>query len=109
MTLFSKMKSCISGVNKSSSDSLKRKNNGIKSIDGAEFLMHANSELEANILESKLKLYGIPVLKEYGGSGLYSRIISGGALLGVEIYVPAGLLAEAKNIISEGIIIEEEK
>jgi hypothetical protein len=73
-----------------------------KNYKGA-LLICAGNEIEAQIIESKLNVFGIPTLKEYVESGIYSTIITGRAVLGVNIYVPTKMLDDAKAIINVNV------
>ena len=55
--------------------------------------------MQANIAIATLKDQGIPVIRKDRGIGQYSAIVLGFSFQGVEVYVPANLLNEAREII----------
>lgn len=64
------------------------------------FLVTVNSSMEADILESKLKAEGIPVMRKYEGFANAAEIIMGSnTAFQLDLYVPEGALEDAKNII----------
>lgn len=63
-------------------------------------LISVRDDMEAKILESKLNAYGVPTLIKYRGSGQFLSFAMATTIYGVDIYVPAELLQEAKDIIS---------
>lgn len=71
-------------------------------------LCNVASLQEATMLKSLLGAYGIPVLNKSKGSGDYLQIVAGVNYQGVDIYVPVSSLDEAKKIMNEGRIEEEE-
>lgn len=74
--------------------------------DREAFLINASDEMEANIFISKLYALGIPVMKKYVELGL--PVFMGNSRLGIDLYVPSRLLAEAKNIIKDETISDDE-
>lgn len=65
-----------------------------------EVLLFSNlNTIEAEIIISKLKSYGIPVLKKSKGSGDLMEIYTGVNLYGIDIYVPTQMLDLAKELI----------
>ena len=70
------------------------------------FLVSAGSDMQADILESKLKFYGIPVVRKYRENGGYLKVYMGATPFGIDLYVPARLLADARELIENktGII-----
>lgn len=70
------------------------------SDDNGALLITACNAIEADLLESKLKAYGIPVLRKYKGFGDYLNIYMGATPFGVDLYVPAELLEKARDIVS---------
>ncbi len=65
------------------------------------FLLTAADIMEANMIEALLKVNDIPVLKKYRGSGAYLKIIMGGTVYGVDLYVPKQLLGKASRVVEE--------
>jgi hypothetical protein len=64
------------------------------------FLVTVNSSMEADILESKLKAEGIPVMRKYEGFANAAEIIMGSnTAFQLDLYVPEGALEDARNII----------
>jgi len=65
------------------------------------FLLTASDIMEANIIEALLKANDIPVLKKYRGNGAYLKIIMGGTVFGVDLYVPKALLDKAARVVED--------
>lgn len=63
------------------------------------FLLSAADSIEAGMIEALLNVNDIPVLKKYNGSGDYLKILMGNSIYGVDLFVPAGLLDKAAEII----------
>jgi hypothetical protein len=64
------------------------------------FLVTVNNSMEADILESKLKAEGIPVMRRYEGFANAAEIIMGSnSAFQIDLYVPEDALEDAKNII----------
>lgn len=64
------------------------------------YLTTAMNSLEADILESKLRSEGIPVIKKYKGAGNAMEIIMGSNYSSpIELYVPEDMLEDAQNTI----------
>lgn len=62
-------------------------------------LCRCNSvDFEADMKTGMLEAYGIPCLKLYPGDGSFGKVILGMSGFGVDIYVPASLLDEAKTL-----------
>jgi hypothetical protein len=73
------------------------------------YLTTAENSLEADILESKLRSEGIPVIKKYKGAGNAMEIIMGSSFsYPIELYVPEDTLEDAKNIIVAVPILSDE-
>jgi thiol-disulfide isomerase/thioredoxin len=71
-----------------------------KHYQNLEFLINVASLNEANILISLLESYGIPSFYKSKGSGEYLQVIAGINYQGIDIYVPANVLAKAREIIN---------
>ncbi|HOK49900.1 MAG TPA: DUF2007 domain-containing protein [Sedimentibacter sp.] len=55
--------------------------------------------IEAEIIISKLKSYGIPVLKKSKGTGELMEIYTGANMFGIDIYVPSDMVELAKELL----------
>jgi len=55
--------------------------------------------IEAEIIISKLKSYGIPVLKKTKGTGELMEIYTGANMFGIDIYVPSDMVELAKELL----------
>mgnify|MGYP000908500018 CR=1 FL=1 len=55
--------------------------------------------IEAEIIISKLKSYGIPVLKKSKGTGELMEIYTGANMYGIDIYVPSDMVELAKELL----------
>jgi hypothetical protein len=65
--------------------------------DKETLLKTVSGEFEANIIESKLNQFGIPVMKKFDNRGY----LKGLSFIAYHIYVPSKLLDLAKEIIKE--------
>lgn len=74
--------------------------------DREAFLINAADEMEASIFISKLSALGIPVMKKYVELGL--PVFMGNSRLGIDLYVPSRLLGEAKNILNDEALSDED-
>ncbi|MDP4094688.1 MAG: hypothetical protein Q8920_15190 [Bacillota bacterium] len=63
------------------------------------FLTAVSDDIQADLLESLLKAYGIPIRKSYRETGAYMKVYFGGARFGIDIYVPSDLLEQAQDIL----------
>jgi len=63
------------------------------------FLIQANNENEANIIESILDSEGIPVHRRYREAGDYLKIYMGMTNFGVDIYVPENRIEQAHILV----------
>ncbi len=64
-----------------------------------ELLLSNLNTVEAEIIISKLKSYGIPVLKKSKGTGEIMEIYTGVNLYGIDIYVPSDMMELAKELL----------
>lgn len=71
-------------------------------------LMTANNDIQANIVESLLKAYGIPLSRKYKGNDTFGKIILGLTVNGIDLYVPKSALEEAMGIIENELPEEQE-
>ena len=62
-------------------------------------LVTVSNTMEANIVESLLKSYDIPVMKKHRESGGYIEIYMGMTNFGIDIYVTESLFQNAKEIL----------
>ena len=77
----------------------KKNAEGIEWRDGV-YLTTVKDSLEADIIESKLRGEDIPCIKRYSGAGNFMEIALGSnTTQDIEIYVPADLIEDAKNVI----------
>ncbi|MEL7646575.1 MAG: DUF2007 domain-containing protein [Sedimentibacter sp.] len=70
-------------------------------IDGDDeaLLLFNLNKVEAEIIMSKLRSYGIPVLKKEKGTGEIMEIYTGTNLYGIDLYVPAHVLDVARELL----------
>ncbi|HHV99380.1 MAG TPA: hypothetical protein GXX36_07375 [Clostridiaceae bacterium] len=68
-------------------------------FDKEEFLINVADDIEARIIESKLKLHGIPIMRKYRGASAYVNLYTGNTMFGIDLYVPSRALDTAKDII----------
>lgn len=62
-------------------------------------LMTAKDELQANIVESLLDAYDIPLRRAYKGNDSFGRVFMGLTVNGIDLFVPKSKLEEAAGII----------
>ena len=67
--------------------------------DDEALLLTNLDNVEAEIISSKLKWYGIPVLKKEKGAGAIMEIYTGVNFYGIDLYVPAHVLEIAKELL----------
>ncbi len=73
------------------------------------YLCTTNDSLEADIIESKLRSENIPCERKYIGAANFIEIAFGSnTAYPIDIYVPAETLEDARNIIDEPPVDEEE-
>lgn len=68
--------------------------------DEPKFLIAAANDFEADIIESMLKVYKIPVHRKYRNIDGYIKIVAGVSYNEVKIYVPSKLHSKAEEIIN---------
>lgn len=78
-----------------------------RSKDEWQFLINVGTNYELELITSILAQEGILVMKKSQGSGAYTDVIMGNSLTGYDIYVPARRLAEAREILSNMPVFEE--
>ena len=69
-------------------------------------LLESNYEVE--LLDEKLRVYGIPVLKNRGSLGSLSKIVLGFSGSGVDLYVPSSMLEDARALLEPVEDFEQE-
>ena len=75
--------------------------------DEPAFLVTVRDSIEAGMVESQLKVYGIPVLRSFKESGGYMSVLMGDTVMGIDIYVPSKLLEQATEIISSDLGVSD--
>ncbi|OGO76687.1 MAG: hypothetical protein A2Y23_10860 [Clostridiales bacterium GWB2_37_7] len=75
---------------------------------GTALLLTAKDEIQANIVESLLKAYGIPLSRKYKGNDTFGKIVLGLTVNGIDLYVPKSAFEEAKGIIENELPEEQE-
>ncbi|RQD68590.1 MAG: hypothetical protein D5S00_08595 [Tindallia sp. MSAO_Bac2] len=68
-------------------------------VEKEELLTVAANDIEAGMIESMLATENIPVLRKQRGAGQYMKIYMGMSTEGVELYVPAESLEQARKLI----------
>lgn len=71
--------------------------------DNPELLITVADGMQADILESKLKFYGIPVMRKHRETGALLTVYMGASPFGVDLYVPSELLENARKLINQEI------
>ena len=67
--------------------------------EGSKVLLSGLSTIEADIIISKLKSYGIPVLKKTRGTGQLMEIYTGTNPYGTDLYVPEEMVDVALELL----------
>jgi hypothetical protein len=80
---------------------------GESSDDHQAFLVSTPDRIQADLLESLLRAYNIPVLRRHPGSGEYLQIYMGTSNFGTDLYVPSRLLQTAREILESQPVEEE--
>lgn len=66
------------------------------------FLCHCTcADMEDQLVIGKLRAYGIPVLTQMPGDGAFGALVLGMSGLGVNLFVPASLEEDARELIKE--------
>jgi hypothetical protein len=76
--------------------------------EGMALLTTAYNSLEAEILSSKLKAYGIPVYSKHRGMGAYLTLVLGNSFFGIDIFVDEDKLKEAQDILKSCDDVKDE-
>ena len=64
------------------------------------YLTHCGGlDMDDTMLISMLDAYGIPALRQYPGNGAFGRVILGVSGEGVDVFVPASRLTEARELL----------
>ncbi|HHY65137.1 MAG TPA: hypothetical protein GX501_08830 [Clostridiaceae bacterium] len=80
-----------------------------KTPDGFRLLMNVEDDIEAGIIESKLKTCGIDTIKSYREQGDLLNIVLGKSFMGVDILVPEDKYEEARNLLDSAQDIKDEE
>ncbi|MDF2593601.1 MAG: HAD-superfamily hydrolase, subfamily variant 1 [Clostridia bacterium] len=75
----------------------------------AALLMTVKDELQANIIESLLKVYEIPMRRVFKGNDVFGKIVMGLTVNGIDLYVPSSALLEARGLIENSTPVGEEQ
>lgn len=67
--------------------------------DTEVFLLTAEDDNHANVIQSILRQYGIPIFKKYKETGGYLNLITGRTPFGIDIYVPSKSFQIAQDTI----------
>lgn len=79
-----------------------------EALPGA-FLTHCSCvDLQDEMLVNMLEAYGIPCLRRYPQNGSLGRVVLGMSGTGVDIFVPAEMLEDAKALISEDCEVDDD-
>ena len=70
--------------------------------------MSVANDIEANVYESLLNSYRIPVVKKPKLTGSYLQVFMGGTNLGIDLFVPSKALEQALEIVSNEHIDEQD-
>ena len=74
------------------------------------YLCHCTGlDMDDRLLISGMESYGIPCLKQYPGDGDFGKIILGMSGTGVDILVPAGVWADACELLRAPEELSEEE
>ena len=76
--------------------------------DPPAFLCSLEDGIKSDIAVSLLESNNIPVIRKRRKAGEYLKIYMGMSCYGIDIYVPAKLIAQAKEILSAQPIIDKE-
>lgn len=76
--------------------------------EGMAFITTASDVIEAEVIESRLKASGIPVLKKHRGPGGYIAVVLGNSTYGIDMFVPEDRADEAKSILESADGISDE-
>jgi len=80
-----------------------------KSKEEWQFLKNVGTNYELELITSILAQERILVMKKSKGSGAYTDVIMGASLTGYDIYVPAKRLAEAREIVDNLPVFEDDE
>lgn len=67
--------------------------------DEEAFLISVSGDIEANTVESLLRIYEIPIFRRYREAGGYLELYMGMSTSGVDLFVPSRFLEDAIEII----------
>jgi hypothetical protein len=71
------------------------------------FLMTVPDKVQADVVESLLNSFEIPVAREYQEAGSYVRVFTGTTSFGIDLFVPSKALDKAKEIVRGSAAGEE--
>lgn len=72
----------------------------IDEYDTEEFLMSVLDDNHANVIESILQQYNIPMFRRYKESGGYMKIVWARTPFGIDLYVPSKALEYSREILA---------
>jgi len=76
--------------------------------EGMVFLTTAGDIIEAEVIESRLKASGIPILRKHRGPGGYMAVLLGFSTYGIDLFVPEDRADVAKSILESADGISDE-
>ncbi|MCX7772264.1 MAG: hypothetical protein N2376_04030 [Clostridia bacterium] len=86
----------------------RQKKQGLSEEDGL-FLLTVDDTLKADVIESKLKAYDIPVRRKHRETGAYLTLLLGKSNFGVDFYVPSDRFQEAQEVLASGSEVRDEE
>jgi len=69
----------------------------------------AGSQLDVDMAINLLDAYGIPTVLQYPNDGEFGKVMLGFPAGGVDVFVPATMLEDARNIVSGEIVFDGEE
>lgn len=79
---------------------LPREDNSKSHLIEEAYLITVDDNNQANLIESLLKSYNIPVLKRFRSLGHYFQLYWGFTVYGIDLYVPSLQLSTAQDILN---------
>lgn len=80
-----------------------------KSKDEWQFLVNVGTSYELELITALLAQERILVMKKSKGSGAYTEVLMGTSLTGYDIYVPTRYLAQAREILDNMPVFEDDE